>query len=282
MSQPSEDNNVAVTRTDEGITTITICRPHRRNAVNPATAQLLYSAFLAFEADTTQKVAILTGSDGFFCAGADLKDLTATASFNNQTNTSNDPNKGDNLQPVSGRNLGPMGPSRLQVSKPVIAAISGYAVAGGLELSLLADLRIVEEDAIFGVFCRRWGVPLIDGGTVRLPAIIGLGRAMDMILTGRAVSAQEALSMGLATRVVPKGSALLEATNMAKQLLRFPQMCMNLDRDSAYYAVYNAKGFEDALRNEFERGRKVIGVESLKGAARFTSGLGRGGRMDKL
>ncbi|RVX70745.1 hypothetical protein B0A52_05396 [Exophiala mesophila] len=280
MSQPSEDNSVVVTTTDEGITTITICRPHRRNAVNPATAQLLYSAFLAFEADTTQKVAILTGSDGFFCAGADLKDLTATTTATTASSSSS--SSSNNLQPVSGRNLGPMGPSRLQVSKPVIAAVSGHAVAGGLELSLLADLRIVEEDAVFGVFCRRWGVPLIDGGTVRLPAIVGLGRAMDMILTGRAVSAQEALSMGLATRVVPKGSALVEATNMAKELLRFPQMCMNLDRDSAYYAVYNAKGFEDALRNEFEMGKKVIAVESLKGAARFTAGLGRGGRMDKL
>lgn len=226
-------------------------------------------------------MAILTGSDGFFCAGADLKDLTAAATPSDKDGRDGAAD-GDNLQPVSGRNIGPMGPSRLQVAKPVIAAVAGHAVAGGLELSLIADMRVVEEDAVFGVFCRRWGVPLIDGGTVRLQAIVGLGRAMDMILTGRPVSAHEALSMGLANRVVPKGAALAEATKLAQQLLEFPQMCMNLDRNSAYYAAYDATSFQDAMRNEFDHGQTVLGVESLKGAARFASGLGRHGGFDKL
>ena len=175
-----------------------------------------------------------------------------------------------------------MGPSRLQVKKPVIAAVAGHAVAGGLELSLIADLRVVEEDAVFGVFCRRWGVPLIDGGTVRLQAIIGLGRALDLILTGRPVSAQEALTMGLANRVVPKGMALSEATKMAEQLLKFPQGCMNVDRTSCYYAAYNANSFEDSMRYEYEHGVKVVETESFKGAARFAAGMGRHGGLDKL
>ena len=178
--------------------------------------------------------------------------------------------------------MGPMGPSRLQVKKPVIAAVSGYAVAGGLELSLLADMRVVEEDAIFGVFCRRWGVPLIDGGTVRLQAVIGLSRALDLILTGRAVSAKEALSMGLANRVVPKGKGLEEALALARQIMRFPQECLRTDRNSCYYSTYNAKSFDDAMSNEFDNGIKVLTTESVKGAARFSSGLGRGGSFEKL
>jgi enoyl-CoA hydratase/carnithine racemase len=173
-----------------------------------------------------------------------------------------------------------MGPSRLQVKKPIISAVSGYAVAGGLELSLIADMRVVEEDAVFGVFCRRWGVPLIDGGTVRLQAIIGLGRALDMILTGRPVGAKEALSMGLANRVVPKGKALEEATAIATQLLSFPDLCMNLDRSSCYYSAYNAHSFEDAMRNEFEHGVEAISVESVKGAAMFKAGNGRHGHFE--
>lgn len=170
-----------------------------------------------------------------------------------------------------------MGPSRVQISKPVICAVSGYAVAGGLELSLLGDMRVVEEDAVFGVFCRRFGVPLIDGGTVRLQAIIGLGRAMDMILTGRPVGAQEALQMGLANRVVPRGKAVEEAMKIAESLIAFPQLCMNKDRQSAFYAAYEAKSLEDALRFEFRNGEEVLSKESLSGAKRFAGGAGRSG-----
>jgi enoyl-CoA hydratase/carnithine racemase len=174
-----------------------------------------------------------------------------------------------------------MGPSRMQVKKPIIAAVSGYAVAGGLELSLIADIRVVEEDAVFGVFCRRWGVPLIDGGTVRLQAIVGLGRALDMILTGRSVDANEALAMGLANRVVPKGKSLEEATKIANQLLAFPQLCMNVDRSSCYYSAYDASSFEDAMRNEFKHGVEVVGVESIKGAIMFKDGKGRHGKFEE-
>jgi len=168
----------------------------------------------------------------------------------------------------------------MQIKKPVICAVSGYAVAGGLELSLLGDIRVAEEDAIFGVFCRRFGVPLIDGGTVRLQAIVGLGRALDMILTGRGVPAQEALQMGLANRVVPKGQALAEATKIARQLLTFPQACMNVDRSNCYYSAYNASSFEDALKNEFDQGVKVITRESVAGAAKFSGGAGRHGAFE--
>ncbi|KAF1808633.1 carnitinyl-CoA dehydratase [Eremomyces bilateralis CBS 781.70] len=269
----SEPDSVLVTSTTDGITTITINRPHNRNAVNPSAGQKLYDAFIAFEDDASQKVCILTGSEGAFCAGADLKEVAASKSS---------PNGSSHLQPVEGRNRGPMGPSRLQVKKPVISAVAGYAVAGGLELSLIADMRVVEEDAVLGVFCRRWGVPLIDGGTVRLQAVIGLGRALDMILTGRPVGAQEALSMGLANRVVPKGKALEEATAIAKQLLAFPEMCMNLDRNSCYYSAYNATSFEDGLREEYEKGIDAIEAESIKGAARFSAGAGRHGNFTKL
>lgn len=278
MSQ-SSGPAVVVSASSTGITTITISRPHRRNAVNPATARELYAAFIKFEEDPSQKVAILTGAGGFFCAGADLIDLTAQQQQDPETL---DPLDRDHLQPVHDRNCAPMGPSRLQVRKPVIAAVAGHAVAGGLELSLLADMRVVEEDAIFGVYCRRWGVPLIDGGTVRLQAIVGLGRALDMILTGRPVSAQEALSMGLANRVVAKGTALQEATKIAEQLLKFPNNCMNVDRSSCYYAAYDASSFEDALRNEFAKGREVVKSESFQGAARFAGGRGRHGRFEKL
>ncbi|KAK6385007.1 hypothetical protein LTS17_002570 [Exophiala oligosperma] len=267
---------VVVSTNPSGITTIVISRPHRRNAVNSSTARDLYSAFIDFENDSSQKVAILTGSDGYFCAGADLIDLTLEQEQARATDSQSF------QKPVENRNCGPMGPSRLQVKKPVIAAVAGHAVAGGLELSLLADMRVVEEDAIFGVYCRRWGVPLIDGGTVRLQAIIGLGRALDMILTGRPVAAQEALAMGLANRVVPKGKALEEATKLAEELLRFPNGCMNVDRSSCYYAAYSASSFEDALSNEFNHGVKVLETESFKGAARFAGGLGRHGGFSKL
>lgn len=266
-----EPNSITSTTTQTGITTILINREHRRNAVDSSTAKKLYRRILDFENDPSQKVCILAGANGTFCAGADLHDLASLQEA---------PQERENLQPVQGRNLGTMGPSRLQVKKPIISAVSGYAVAGGLELSLIGDMRVVEEDAVFGVFCRRWGVPLIDGGTVRLQAIIGLGRALDMILTGRPVDAKEALAVGLANRVVPKGKAIEEATKIAEQLISFPQICMNLDRNSCYYSAYGASSFEDAMRNEFEKGVEVLRVESVKGAGLFSGGKGRHGRFD--
>jgi enoyl-CoA hydratase/carnithine racemase len=262
-----ETDAVEVSRTSDGITIIALNRAHRRNAVDPTTAQKLYDAFLAFDNDETQKVCVFHGKHGTFCAGADLQALSSRGSDDSWATkvTVGQPSKG------------PMGPSRLQLSKPVIAAVSGYAVAGGLELSLLADMRIVEEDTIFGVFCRRWGVPLIDGGTVRLPAVVGIGRAMDMILTGRPVDAQEAHQMGLANKVVPKGASLAEAISVAKQLVTFPQICMNTDRRNCYYSVYGASSFEDAIASEFEHGVGVVEAEGVKGASRFAKGSGRHG-----
>jgi enoyl-CoA hydratase/carnithine racemase len=269
------ESNLVLTDTtsNPGISIITINRPQRKNAVDPATAKKLYDAILAFEADATQKVCVLTGTGDTFCAGADLHNVA-------QKTTDSPP--AENLQPVNDRNLGPMGPSRLIVQKPVIAAVAGYAVAGGLELCLLADMRVVEEDAIFGVFCRRWGVPLIDGGTVRLQAIVGLGRALDLILTGRPVGAQEALAMGLANRVVPKGQALQQALDIAKQLIAFPELCMNTDRRSAYYSAYEASSFQDAMSQEFNAGVKVVSKEAIAGAAKFSKGSGRHGSFKEF
>lgn len=267
----AEEDTVRTSTLSKGICLISIDRRHRRNAVDSATAKKLYEAFLAFEQNEDQKVCVFFGENGTFCAGADLTSI---------------PRQEDSIKESSARksseifmehSQGPMGPSRMQVRKPVIAAVSGYAVAGGLELSLIADIRVVEESAIFGVFCRRWGVPLIDGGTVRLPKVVGVGRAMDMILTGRPVDAQEALQMGLANRVVPDGKARDEAIELAKQLVQFPQLCLNADRDSAYYAAYNATTFEDAMRNEFENGFPIVAAEGVKGAQRFANGAGRHG-----
>lgn len=267
-----EPDAVQVRKTPEGITTITLNRPHRRNAVDGPTARKLTDAFLDFENDATQKVCVFHGANGTFCAGADLQEVARSE---------NGSERGNSLLPVNGRaNIAPMGPSRLLIRKPIICAVAGHAVAGGLELSLLGDLRVVEEDAVFGVFCRRFGVPLIDGGTVRLQRVIGLGRALDMILTGRAVSAQEALAMGLANRVVPKGRSLDEAMKLARQLLAFPQGCMNADRDSCYYAAYGATSMEDALDYEFRNGVPIVQRESIRGAARFRAGEGRHGRFD--
>lgn len=271
-----EPDAVKVNKSPEGITTITISRPHRKNAINGPAAKKLYEAFLDFEDDATQKVCVFHGAHGTFCAGFDLHELAR--------HDDDDPGyEGpvtDGANAVQGRNMGPIGPSRLQVRKPVVSAVAGHAVAGGLELSLLGDMRVVEEDAVFGVYCRRFGVPLVDGGTVRLQAVVGLGRALDMILTGRAVTAREALQMGLANRVVPHGRALEEATRIAAQLLTFPQECLNVDRESCYYSAYAASSFEDAMRNEYDRGRPVIARESVKGAARFSAGDGRHGAFE--
>src|SRR5450432_2620429 len=208
------------TSIDGPVFTIALNRPEKRNAVDGPMAAELLRAFQSFEADAALRIAVLWGAGGHFCAGADLAAI-------------GDPSRGHALDPEGG-GAGPMGPSRLSLSKPLIAAVSGYAVAGGLELALLADLRVVERDATFGVFCRRWGVPLIDGGTVRLPRLIGQSRALDMILTGRAVGSAEALSWGLANRVVPRGRARPEAEALAAEIARFPQVCMRNDRHSTY------------------------------------------------
>jgi enoyl-CoA hydratase/carnithine racemase len=265
----------------EGIATITINRPHVRNAVNRATALELAAAFRAFENDSSQKVCIFTGAGDTFCAGFDLHEVaTGSALPLDQAKEHVLTSPARPVDQVNGA-LGPMGPSRMTFSKPIIAAISGHAVAGGLELSLLADIRVADKTAVFGVFCRRFGVPLIDGGTVRLQKVVGLGRAMDMILTGRPVGADEALAFGLANRVVEgKGAALREARRLAGILLGFPERCMRTDLVSAHYSAYDAQGLEDALRFEYDQGEKVILEESLAGARRFDAGAGRGGTFD--
>ncbi|MCB9651018.1 MAG: crotonase/enoyl-CoA hydratase family protein [Deltaproteobacteria bacterium] len=240
--------------------TVILDRPERRNAVDRETAEALADAFEAFDAEPTAKVGVLVGEHGSFCAGADLKAVAEGR-----------PNR---LEP-EGR--GPMGPSRMLLSKPVIAAIEGHAVAGGLELALWCDLRVAAEDAILGVFCRRFGVPLIDGGTVRLPRLVGLSRALDLILTGRGVDAQEALQMGLVNRVVPSGTSRAEAERLASSLAEFPQACLRADRASAYEAF--DQPMPEALRAEFERGVRVLADESVPGAQRFSAGAGRHGRF---
>ncbi len=246
---------------DGPVVTVTIDRPQARNAVDPATALALRTAFADFDADDTLSVAILTGSNGSFCAGFDLKAVgTANARY--------DPD-----------GPGPMGPTRMQMSKPVIAAIEGHAVAGGLELALWCDMRVAGDTATFGVFCRRWGVPLIDGGTVRLPRIIGQGRAMDMILTGRPVAAAEALAWGLADRVVPAGTALAAAQALAADIARFPQVCLRADRTSALAQWDMA--LTDALYAEAHGGLAPLRAEAVAGAARFSAGAGRSGSFDK-
>ncbi len=248
-----------LTETNGPILTVTLNRPERRNAVDRATAEALAAAFRAFNADEALSVAVLTGAGGQFCAGADLKAIA----------------EGDaNRVELDGD--GPMGPTRMALSKPVIAAVEGHAVAGGLELALWCDLRVAAKSAIFGVYCRRFGVPLIDGGTVRLPRLIGMSRAMDMILTGRPVGAQEALEFGLANRTCADGEALATALALAEQIAAFPQTCLRNDRLSAYGAT--AKSESDALVEETRRGIDTLkSGETLDGAARFSGGEGRGG-----
>jgi enoyl-CoA hydratase len=240
---------------DGPVWTVIIDRPDRRNAVDGPTSRALAAAFREFDADESALVAVLWGAGGTFCAGADLHEMSNPLDPDVSTD-------------------GPMGPSRMALSKPVIAAVSGYAVAGGLELALWCDLRVVESDATFGVFCRRWGVPLIDGGTVRLPRIVGLGRALDLILTGRAVGADEALAMGLANRVVPPGQARAAAEALAAEIAALPQACMRSDRRS----VYDAFGHDElaALSTEFRHGQGAL-AEAAAGAARFSDGAGRHG-----
>ncbi|MEM7494053.1 MAG: crotonase/enoyl-CoA hydratase family protein [Pseudomonadota bacterium] len=252
-----------LTETRDDITIITINRPQARNAVDRDTAQALYNAFKAFDADATQSVAILTGANGAFCAGADLKAVAAGQG---------------NIAKVDG-DLGPMGPTRLTLSKPVIAAIEGHAVAGGMELALWCDLRVISETARFGIFCRRFGVPLIDGGTIRLPRLIGQSRAMDLILTGREVDPDEALAIGLANRRAPAGEALATALDLAQQIAAFPQTCMRSDRMSALEQWSLPE--TDALKNEMTKGLATIKTgETRGGATDFTKGKGRHGAFD--
>lgn len=232
-------------------------RPAAKNAVDRATAEALADAFRAFDADPSSKVGVLWGDHETFCSGADLKGLAAGT-----------PNR------VQADGDGPMGPSRMLLSKPVIAAIGGYAVAGGLELALWCDLRVAEEDAVLGVFCRRFGVPLIDGGTIRLPRLIGLSRALDLILTGRAVKADEALAIGLVNRVVPKGESRAAAEALAHELCALPQAAMRADRMSAY--LQHDLSLEAALQKELELGGAAL-KEAVEGATRFAGGAGRHG-----
>jgi enoyl-CoA hydratase len=239
------------------VTTVILDRPDVKNAVDRPTAEALADAFRAFDADADARVGVLWGDHGAFCAGADLKAVA-----------------GGHGNRVAADGDGPMGPSRMVLGKPVIAAIAGHAVAGGLELALWCDLRIVEDDAVLGVFCRRWGVPLIDGGTIRLPRLIGLGRALDLILTGRAVDAAEALAIGLASRVVPRGTARAAAEALAAELALLPQAALRGDRLSAY--EQHDLPLDAALDNELRHGLAAL-AEGVSGAARFAGGAGRRG-----
>ncbi len=256
------DARAVTPQRDGAVLTLTLHRPHCRNAVDGPTAAALLAAFEAFEADASAHVAVLTGGGGHFCAGADLKAL-------------GDPRQRNRVS-RDGQAPGPMGPTRMAFGKPVIAAIEGYAVAGGLELALMCDLRVVAHGATFGVFCRRFGVPLIDGGTVRLPRVVGAGRALDMILTGRAVLADEALAMGLANRVVPDGQALATAQALAREIAAFPHQCLRADRASAI--TQWDLPLHQALVAEGAAGHPIIEAESRAGAARFAAGAGRSGQ----
>ncbi|MGW7244941.1 crotonase/enoyl-CoA hydratase family protein [Streptomyces decoyicus] len=242
------------------VTTVVLSRPASRNAVDGTTAAQLAAAFREFDEDDGARVAVLWGEGGTFCSGADLKAIGTE--------------RGNRVAPDGD---GPMGPTRMRLGKPVIAAVAGHAVAGGLELALWCDLRVAEEDAVFGVFCRRWGVPLIDGGTVRLPRLIGASRAMDLVLTGRPVPAAEALDIGLVHRVVPAGTARAEAELLAAEIARFPQACLRSDRAS----LLDQEGRDErsAMAEELRYGQAVL-AESMEGAARFAAGAGRHGAPD--
>jgi enoyl-CoA hydratase len=253
------------------VTVVTLDRREVRNAVDDATARALHEAFLAFDADDNARVAVFHGEHGHFCAGWDLQAGARIAQGGGAAALSH-----LDFDAADAQALGPMGPSRLLLSKPVIAAVSGAAVAGGMELALWCDMRVMEEDAYFGVYCRRFGVPLIDGGTVRLPRLVGMGHAMDLILTGRKVEAAEALRMGLANRIVPKGEAKQGAIEIAQQLARFPQATMLADRMNAYEQWDKPLG--EALHAEWERSKHRI-ADGLEGAARFASGEGRHGKF---
>lgn len=244
------------------VTTVILSRPEVRNAVDRQTAFALAEAFRQFDLDDEARVGVLYGDHGTFCAGADLKAIAE--------------GQGNRTDPVGD---GPMGPTRLALDKPVIAAVAGYSVAGGMELALWCDLRVMEETAVMGVFCRRWGIPLIDGGTVRLPRLIGLSRALDLILTGRPVDAAEALSIGLVNRVVPQGTARQAAEKLAYEIAQFPQACLRGDRRSAYEQF--DLSLDEAIANEFRHGLAALSAEMRAGAERFARGAGRHGSFDQ-
>ena len=268
LPDASTSRPVTVSTSQTGaVTLITLERPAARNAVDPATALALYRAIVAFEANDDAAVAVLAGAGGSFCAGFDLKTLARgeAADWLAQLHF------GETGQPP----LGPMGPTRLRLSKPVIAAITGAAVAGGMELALWCDMRVMEQDAWMGVLCRRWGVPLIDGGTVRLPRLVGQGRALDLILTGRRIDAAECHAIGLCDRVVAPGDAVSAAMALAAELATLPQACLRGDRVAARFGAFSDE--EAALRAEFHAGLDVLRVDSVQGAAAFAAGAGRHG-----
>ncbi len=255
---PGESTGPVSVEHDGAVTTVVLHRPEARNAVDGPTARALADAFRAFDADEDASVAVLYGEGGTFCAGADLKAIGTERG--NQVQESGD---------------GPMGPTRMRLGKPVLAAIEGYAVAGGLELAIWCDLRVAASDARLGIFCRRWGVPLVDGGTVRLPRLVGTGRALDLVLTGREVDAEEAHRIGLVDRVVPPGRARAAAEELAHQLAQLPQVCLRQDRLSLL--EQEGRTEEEAIANELRHGLTSLQSGALEGAQRFASGEGRHG-----
>ena len=256
------------------VTTVIHSRAEARNAMDPASAEALTAAFLAFDADPQASVAVFWGEGGAFCAGWDLKEASRLAGLADPLA------EFDFADDTRAAPRGPMGPSRLALSKPVIAAVAGPAVAGGFELALWCDLRVMEESAYFGVYCRRWGVPLIDGGTVRLPRLVGEGRALDIILTGRKVTSEEALRIGACERVVPDGTAREAAEALAAEIARFPQACMRADRRSVF--LQQGLSEAEALRAEWWNSKDVLKAEGIAGATRFSGGRGRHGNFDDL
>jgi enoyl-CoA hydratase/carnithine racemase len=265
MRQYSSAPKTILTETIGEIVTIGINRPEKRNCVDPSTAKLLTKAIEDFENDDSLRAAVLYGTGGNFCAGYDLKSLSQM----------------DSQAEGAISEEGQMGPTLRFIRKPMVAAISGYAVAGGLELALMCDLRVMEETAIMGVYCRRFGVPLMDGGTVRLQAMVGLSRALDLILTGRSLNAKEAFEWGVANRIVACGTALGQAINLATSLVKFPQQCMLTDRNSTYNAAFNS-AYLDLLKYEQNNGINVLATESIPGAKKFVSGIGRHGKSSNL
>jgi enoyl-CoA hydratase len=258
---------------DGPVTTVIIDRPDARNAVNPETADALVAAFKEFDSDPAASVAVFYGEHGYFCAGWDLKHASSGEGhleFNELAMPD------DDAEPPRG----PLGPSRLELTKPVIAAVAGPALAGGMELALWCDIRIMEEDAYFGVYCRRWGIPLMDGGTVRLPRLVGQGKALEIIMTGRKVSAAECYQIGLCEKIVPRGKAREEAEKLAHEIACFPQECVRADRRSVY--LQHGLPVRDALRKEWYNATEALKNEGIAGATRFVSGLGRHGDFSKI
>ncbi|KAM7307450.1 putative enoyl-CoA hydratase echA8 isoform X2 [Ixodes scapularis] len=275
-SGPNRPGNLVVTEKQGRVLLVGINRPEKRNCVDSETACQLVQAFRDFDADDSVNVAVLHGKGGTFCAGYDLSELSE-ASDDSQLDEDNCSSRGCE----TGAGASAQGPSGMLTRKPTVAAVNGYAVAGGLELALWCDLRVVDETAVMGVFCRRFGVPLLDGGTVRLPALIGLSRALDLILTGRPVSAKEALDIGLANRVVSCGTALGQAISLAGSIAKFPQQCVRADRASAYHACFSGS-LQEALAYERDNGKNVLAAESIQGAKKFVSGIGRHGSFNLL